>query len=157
MACPHVAGEAALIWSANPMLTNADVKALILNNTDTYSPYSGRTIAGGRVNVFRAMGGQTPPPPPEPPAAPTSLAAAMSGKYVKLTWLQSTSPNVVQNRVFRSKSATTGFACIATIGATTTYTDATVTSRTRYYYTVSAVNADGLESGYSNTVNIRTK
>jgi len=157
MACPHVSGEAALIWSANPMLTNADVKALILNNTDSYTPYSGRTIAGGRVNVFRAMGGQAPPPPPEPPAAPTSLKAVLSGKAVKLTWVQSTSPEVAQNRVFRSKSSTTGFTCIATIGATTTYTDSAVSSRTRYYYKVTALNAGGLESGYSNTVNIRTK
>ena len=157
MACPHVSGEAALIWSNNPMLTNADVKALIINNTDPYNPYSGRTIAGGRVNVYRAMGGQPLPPPPQPPAAPTNLKASVGTGYVTLTWTQSTSPNILQNKVYRSTRSNSGFAVIATLSATTTYTDRNVVKNTRYYYKVTAVNADGLESGFSNTVNVRAK
>ncbi len=161
MACPHVAGEAALIWSKSPFLTNADVKALIIDNTDPYTPYSGRTIAGGRVNVYKAMGGTVEPPPPpapEPPAAPTTLKVARTGtNYIKLTWKQSTSPNVVQNKVYRSTSSSGTFTCIATINATTSYTNSGLPRRTRYYYKVTAVNSDGLESGFSNTVSGRTK
>ncbi|NLH98145.1 MAG: S8 family serine peptidase [Chthonomonadales bacterium] len=160
MACPHVAGEAALIWSKSPFLTNADVKALIIGNTDPYTPFSGRTIAGGRVNVFKAMGGTVEPPPPpapEPPAAPTNLSATAGTNYITLKWTQSSSPNVVQNKVYRSTSSSSGFTCIATLNATTTYTNSGLPRRTRYYYKVTAVNADGLESGFSNTVNARTK
>jgi len=160
MACPHVAGEAALIWSKSPFLTNADVKALIIDNTDPYTPYSGRTIAGGRVNVYRAMGGEfvEPPPAPEPPVAPTSLkVSAIGTNYIKLAWTQSTSSNVVQNKVYRSTSSTTGFTCIATVGACTAYTNSGLSRRTRYYYKVTAVNSDGLESGFSATVSGRTK
>ncbi len=161
MACPHVAGEAALIWSKSPFLTNADVKALIIDNTDPYTPYAGRTIAGGRVNVFKAMGGtvsEPPPPAPEPPAAPTNLKVAGTGtNYITLTWTQSSSPNVVQNKIYRSTSSTSGFTCIATVSAGTSYTNSGLPRRTRYYFKVTAINADGLESGFSNTVNGRTK
>jgi thermitase len=157
MACPHVAGEAALIWAMNPTMTNADVKAAIMNNTDPYTPYSGRTIAGGRVNVFKALGGTPPPPAPEPPAAPTSLKATAGTGQIKLTWVQSTSPNVTQNKVYRSTSSTTGFTCIATLSACTSYTNTGLTKGKRYYYKVTAVNSSGLESGFSNTVNARVK
>lgn len=155
MACPHVSGAAALIWSTNPMLTNLDVRALIEGTTDPYTPYAGRTIANGRINVYRALGGE-PPAPPQPPAAPTSLSATAGSLYVDLAWTQSTSPNVVKNRIYRSTKATSGFTAIATINATTTYRDTTVKRKTTYYYKVTAINSDNLESGFSNTVSIKT-
>ncbi len=58
MACPHVSGEAALIWSQNPALTNAQVRSLITSNTntDTVTPYSStHTIGGGRVNAYKGL------------------------------------------------------------------------------------------------------
>lgn len=161
MACPHVAGEAALIWAHNPMLSNADLKSLIVNNTDPYTPYSGRTIAGGRVNVFKAMGGEVAPPPdpepdPEPPAAPTNLKAAAAKKAIKLSWTQSVSPGVVSNKIYRSTKATSGFTVIATIAAGTSYTNSGLGVRKTYYYKLTAVNSAGLESGFSNTASART-
>ncbi len=55
-ACPHVAGEAALIWSQNPSLTNDQVTSIIQNNTDPVIPFpSHGGIGGGRVNVYRAL------------------------------------------------------------------------------------------------------
>ncbi|HEY3265938.1 MAG TPA: S8 family serine peptidase [Armatimonadota bacterium] len=53
MACPLVAGEAALLWSEN-VTGNGHVTGWILRNTDPYRPYWGR-IGGGRVNVLRAV------------------------------------------------------------------------------------------------------
>jgi thermitase len=57
MSCPHVAGEAALLLTQNPALTNSQVAGLITANVDPYTPYLGRTLAagGGRINVFRAL------------------------------------------------------------------------------------------------------
>ena len=55
-ACPHVAGEAALLMAQNPSLTNDQIRSIILNNTDPVTPYSGQgVIGGGRVNVYKAL------------------------------------------------------------------------------------------------------
>ncbi len=68
MACPHVSGAAALVWSHAPNLTNQQLRTILETNVDPYQPYSGRTIApnAGRLNVYRALqaagggGGQQP-------------------------------------------------------------------------------------------------
>jgi thermitase len=57
MACPHVAGAAALIWSHAPHLTNQQLRQLLEQNVDPYIPFAGRQIApgAGRLNVYRAL------------------------------------------------------------------------------------------------------
>jgi thermitase len=55
MACPHVAGAAAVLWSHNPSLTNAQLRSALERNVDPYESFSGRTIGGGRLNVYRAL------------------------------------------------------------------------------------------------------
>lgn len=57
MACPHVAGAAALVWSHAPYLTNQQVRTILETNVNPYQPYAGRRIGGnaGRVNVYRAL------------------------------------------------------------------------------------------------------
>lgn len=57
MACPHVSGAAALVWSHAPSLTNQQLRTILETNVDPYQPYSGRTIApnAGRLNVYRAL------------------------------------------------------------------------------------------------------
>jgi thermitase len=57
MACPHVAGAAAVLWSHNGSLTNAQLRSALETNVDPYQPFSGRTIApnAGRLNVYRAL------------------------------------------------------------------------------------------------------
>lgn len=57
MACPFVAGEALLLWSSAPSLTNKVLTKIILNNVDPYFPfYPGTFLASGagRVNVDHA-------------------------------------------------------------------------------------------------------
>ncbi len=57
MACPHVSGAAALVWSHAPSLTNQQLRTILETNVDPYQPYNGRTIApnAGRLNVYRAL------------------------------------------------------------------------------------------------------
>lgn len=90
MASPHVAGTAALIWSAYPNLTHDEVKAAIMNSAKPLSSMSGRSVTGGFLNANDALavaGGGNPDPDPTPPAAPSGLAAADGGSgVVNLTW-----------------------------------------------------------------------
>ena len=62
MACPHVAGAAAVLWSHNPSLTNAQLRSALETNVNPYQPYNGRTIApnAGRLNVYRALQAVSP-------------------------------------------------------------------------------------------------
>ena len=57
MSTPFVAGEAAMIMSQNPSLTNAQVFSLITTKVDTYSPIFGEHIGSGagRINVYKAL------------------------------------------------------------------------------------------------------
>lgn len=57
MACPHVSGVAALVWSHNGSLTNQQLRSILETNVDPYRPYAGRTIApnAGRVNAYLAL------------------------------------------------------------------------------------------------------
>ncbi|MBQ6946842.1 MAG: VCBS repeat-containing protein, partial [Clostridia bacterium] len=55
MAAPYVTGVAALIWSVNPNLTPAQVKAAILNSVDPVAGLSGKCVTGGRLNAYKAL------------------------------------------------------------------------------------------------------
>ncbi len=59
MATPFVAGEAAMLVAQNPLLTNAQISALITRSVDKYNPIFGRTIAAnaGRINLYTAVAG----------------------------------------------------------------------------------------------------
>jgi subtilisin family serine protease len=70
MATPHVAGVAALVLSAHPNCTVAQLKAAILNGVDRVSSLTGRVATAGRLNAANAIGGCAAPPPPPPPPQP---------------------------------------------------------------------------------------
>jgi subtilisin family serine protease len=55
MAAPHVAGVAALLLSAYPDATVAELKAALLNGTDERSGLSGKVRSGGRLNARGAL------------------------------------------------------------------------------------------------------
>ena len=56
MACPHVAGEAALLMAQYPALSNDGISALILAQTDPVAPGSHAIASGaGRINVYKAL------------------------------------------------------------------------------------------------------
>jgi thermitase len=55
MATPHVSGVAGLILSANPKLTPAEVKSLLIKTSTEVESYNGKVVANGRVNAFAAL------------------------------------------------------------------------------------------------------
>lgn len=91
------------------------------------------------------------------PAAPTGLTASTTGKRkINLTWTQSTSSGITQNKVYRSTTTGGPYTLRATLGPTTSYQDTGLTSGTTYYYRVTAVNGGG-ESGFSNEASARAR
>ncbi len=83
MASPHVAGAAAIIWSAKPTATNTQVRSA-MNSTALDRGAAGRDnyYGNGIVQTFNATeallggGGGTPPPPV---TAPSNLTATNNG------------------------------------------------------------------------------
>ncbi|MHA1651842.1 MAG: S8 family peptidase [Candidatus Helarchaeota archaeon] len=69
MATPHCCGVAALILSANPNLTPAQIKQKLMQ-TAIDLHYDPNTQGSGRVDAERAFGGSPVPSPPEPEPTP---------------------------------------------------------------------------------------
>ena len=55
MACPHVAGAAALYWSSHPEKTYKEVKDAILKSARPIPALRGKTVSGGKLNVEDLM------------------------------------------------------------------------------------------------------
>lgn len=77
MATPLVAGAAALLMAARPDLNYAQIKAALLDNVDPIASMQGKTVTGGRLNVYKAMASiyqplasPTPFPSPTPMPSP---------------------------------------------------------------------------------------
>ncbi len=51
MATPHVAGAAALYWSAHPEKSWSEVKAALLNTAAKIPAMAGKSVSGGKLNV----------------------------------------------------------------------------------------------------------
>ncbi|MEH8017832.1 S8 family serine peptidase [Rheinheimera muenzenbergensis] len=62
MASPHVAGAAALLWSVNPDLTPAEMKAILMDSGDALPALEGKTVSGKRLNLVNALDEADPTP-----------------------------------------------------------------------------------------------
>lgn len=81
MAAPHVAGACALVWARYPTENYRQIRNRVLANTDPLPALAGRTVTGGRLNLFKALT-VAPPPPPSLPVvsvAASDPAAAEAG------------------------------------------------------------------------------
>eukprot|EP00890_Picochlorum_soloecismus_P001341 jgi/Picsp_1/2207/NSC_05671-R1_peptidase s8 and sedolisin len=68
MACPHVAGVAALVKAASNITLSAypAVKNLILQNTENLDTLAGKVASGARLNALKAVQAAVGPRPPSP-------------------------------------------------------------------------------------------
>lgn len=60
MSAPHVAGVAALVWSANRDFSRREVADILLNTCDPLA--TDKALGRGRLNAFKALSAKTPPP-----------------------------------------------------------------------------------------------
>ncbi|MCS7273523.1 MAG: S8 family serine peptidase [Fimbriimonadales bacterium] len=84
MACPHVAGAAAVLWSHNPSLSNSQLRAALETNVDPYYSSGGRTLApnAGRLNVWRALQAVSSPSQPSLIGLRLSSSSVVGGNSV---------------------------------------------------------------------------
>lgn len=70
MACPHVAGAAAIALSQNPQLTYLQVKQILLSTVDKLPSLKEQCVSEGRLNLFKVVQaanlGDSLPPMPDP-------------------------------------------------------------------------------------------
>ena len=53
MATPHVSGACALLWSTNPVMSNNEVKDIVLRTVD--KTLAGLCVSEGRLNLYKAI------------------------------------------------------------------------------------------------------
>jgi len=125
----------------------------LTNGTTYYYVASASNACGESANSTQVS---ATPTAVQPPLAPTNLKATGAKKKIMLTWTQSTSTGITQNRIYRSQSSGGPFTTIALIGANTSYTDTQVVSGTTYYYAVAALRG-GQESVNSTVASAKAK
>lgn len=140
------------VISNSPGTTYTDTSAV--NGTTYYYAVSAVNSSGESANSSEAS---ATPQAPAVPAAPTNLSASAGRRKVTLGWTPSASPNIATNNVYRATVSGGPFTKVAVIAATTSYVNSGLTTGTKYYYVVTAVNNNGLESPYSNQTSATSK
>ena len=107
--------------------------------------FSGNPNAGGESADSVEASATPQGAAPTPPAPPTSLTAkATKPGTINLQWVQSITPGITQNSIYRRTSGGTYPSTpLATINSTTSYRDASATSRTTFCYVVTATGGGG--------------
>jgi hypothetical protein len=80
----------------------------------------------------------------------TALLTATALNSVLLNWNPSHSPNLSYYNLYRGIVSGGPYPVVTSVGPVTTYTDSNVQAGETYYYVVTAVDATGAESVYSN-------
>lgn len=169
-AAPHVAGAAALIFSAFPHLTALEVKARLLGSVDPIGHIGGNaafpTVTNGRLNVRNALLWTPPNGELVAPAAISSLAVASTLPWsATLTWIAtgddsstgrassydvrySSAPITEANWAAATPAA--GEPAPRTAGSTESFTVSGLEPGTLYYFAVKVKDNDGNISVLSN-------
>lgn len=163
MASPHVAGTAALLWNYNPALNYLEVKNKLLNLSDPIDDLRGKTLSGGRLNIYNLIDNDA-----APPAAVTDLAVtAVTHNTAALSWTAvgddglagqasrydlrySTAP--IDNLNFISATETVGEPKPSPSGTQESFTVQGLEPVTVYYFALKVYDNVGNGSGLSNVV-----
>ncbi|HEX8476428.1 MAG TPA: S8 family serine peptidase [Pyrinomonadaceae bacterium] len=87
MAAPHVAGAAALICAANPVISVARMRSALLYSGDEVLNLLARTTTGRALNVAKALESAAEADS-TPPAVPANFhVASQTGRSVRLEWI----------------------------------------------------------------------
>jgi hypothetical protein len=141
-----VAGNGFTVSGAGAATKLAAGQELALNVT--FDPATSGN-ANGSVTVYSDSANS----PAQVSLAGSAIGAEGGGHSVYLQWNPSTSNGVVGYFVYRSTSETGPFAKIDdSPDASTVYTDDAVSKGVTYYYKVTAVDSEQVESSYSDTV-----
>ena len=93
MAAPHVAGAAALLLSAYPDTTVAELKGALIQGADNVSALSGRVVSDGRLNARGTLDElDTVPPVASPPSQRLAIGGSLGTDTIPLrvSWAAAT-------------------------------------------------------------------
>lgn len=142
-AAPQVAGAAALVWAANPLLSAAEVASLLEQSATgrgTWTPELGYGVLDVAAAIARASGPAAPST-----AAPLTLSGTRSGTRVALSW-----PAVAGAASFRVGVAQDGgVEQVITGAAAGTGASYSLASGSVYTFTVAALDAAGAQLSVS--------
>jgi subtilisin family serine protease len=79
MATPHVTGAIALLKSVYPNATAEQLRAAVLGSATPTASLAGKTVTGGRLNIFSAINHSTWTAPPQEPTVTVADAAKTEG------------------------------------------------------------------------------
>jgi fibronectin type 3 domain-containing protein len=145
---PEPTTQVATIAAGTESYTDTDVS----NGTTYYYRLTAVDTDGNESNFSNEVSATPEPGGGETPAAPTGLAATAGDGEVSLSWDANSESDLSEYRLYRGTSPepTTQVATITE--GNTTYDDPDVSNGTTYYYRLTAVDADGNESNFSNEV-----
>ena len=163
MACPHVAGTAALMLKANPSLTPDEVQSILQETAIDKGTTGFDTYYGwGRIDAAAAVAASIPAIPPEPDyIAPEQVqnlrAEATSDTEITLTWTPNTEPDLQGYYIYRSTDGTNYGAEPIAPSSISSYSDTGLQASTQYYYKVSAFDLSNNEGDLSNSATATTQ
>ncbi|MBI2611648.1 S8 family serine peptidase [Candidatus Gottesmanbacteria bacterium] len=163
MATPHVAGAAALIWTSKPALSHLQIKSLLLSTTDPLSSLSGKSVSGGRLNIWNPFENDT-----TAPSAVTTLSVSdKNHNSVVLSWIATGddgntgsassydlrySLNNVTEANFNSAIKVSGLPKPKQAGSQESFKVTGLTNQTTYYFAIKVIDNLGNTSSVSNVV-----
>ncbi len=157
-------GQVALVWNASSGATSYHLRRSTTSGgpyTTIASPTSTSFTDTGLINgttyfyVVSAVnsGGESPDssqvsalPQATAPAAPTRLSASSNRpRFIALSWTQSATPGITQNRIYRRTSGGT-YSPLATVTPATSYKDSGLSRGVSFCYVVTALIGGGESS-----------